>query len=193
MVATASTMLALETQAPDFSLPNVTNSQIVSLDSSIQARAYVVAFVCNHCPFVKLLRDHFAEFSNAAMDNGVQVFAISSNDIENYPDDSPEKMAIEAKEAGYRFPYLYDESQEVAKAYKAACTPDFFLFASDRRLAYRGQYDNARPSNGKPVTGSDLQAALDAVLDKQLAPEPHTPSLGCNIKWKPGKAPAYFG
>ena len=186
-------MLPLGTEAPSFSLPNVTDGSTVSIDTRPEAKAYVVAFVCNHCPFVKLLQKHFAGFANSYLKRGVEVFAISSNDIENYPDDSPEKMSFEASQAGYRFPYLYDETQEVAKAYRAACTPDFFLFDANRRLAYRGQYDDARPSNGRPVTGSDLQAALDAVLADQPVPELQTPSLGCNIKWKPGNTPEYFG
>ncbi|MFP6886185.1 MAG: thioredoxin family protein [Opitutales bacterium] len=192
MVATSSTMLPWGTEAPSFLLPNVTDGSTVSIDDFPEAKAYIVAFVCNHCPFVKLLRDHFAGFGNSALERGVEVFAISSNDVENYPDDSPEKMSLEASQAGYRFPYLYDETQEVAKAYRAACTPDFFLFDADRRLAYRGQYDDARPGNGRPVTGSDLQAALDAVLTGQPVPEPQTPSLGCNIKWKLDNSPEYF-
>ena len=192
MVATPSTMLPLGTEAPNFSLPNVTNGSTVSIDAFPETKAYVVAFVCNHCPFVKLLRNHFAGFGNSALERGVKVFAISSNDVENYPDDSPEKMADEAKQADYRFPYLYDETQEVAKAYRAACTPDFFLFDADRRLAYRGQFDDSRPGNSKPVTGADLQAALDAVIESKPIPEPQTPSLGCNIKWKPGNEPEYF-
>ena len=165
----------------------------VTLDHFPNAKAYVLAFVCNHCPFVKLIRDHLADFGNSALKKDVATFAISSNDVENYSDDSPAKMVIEAEEAGYAFPYLYDESQEVAKSYKAACTPDFFLFDSNQRLAYRGQYDEARPGNGKPVTGNDLQLALDAVLAGKEVPEPHQPSIGCNIKWKQGNAPDYVG
>lgn len=192
MVATYSTMLPLGTKAPKFSLPNALEDSTVTLDDFPHAKAYVLAFVCNHCPFVKLIRDHLADFGNSALKKDVVTFAISSNDVENYPDDSPAKMVIEAKEAGYAFPYLYDESQEVAKSYKAACTPDFFLFDSNQRLAYRGQYDDARPSNGKPVTGNDLQLALDAVLAGKKVPEPHQPSIGCNIKWKQGNAPEYY-
>jgi len=193
MVATYSTMLPLGTKAPKFSLPNVLEDSTATLDHFPHAKAYVLAFVCNHCPFVKLIRDHLADFGNSALKKDVVTFAISSNDVENYPDDSPAKMVIEAKEAGYAFPYLYDESQEVAKSYNAACTPDFFLFDSYQRLAYRGQYDDARPGNGKPVTGTDLQLALDAVLAGKEVPEPHKPSIGCNIKWKQGNAPDYFG
>ncbi len=193
MVATSSTMSSLGSEAPNFALPNASDGKIVSLDSFPESRAYLVAFLCNHCPFVKLIRDHFASLGNAAMDKGAAVFAISSNDIENYPDDSPPKMAIEASEAGYRFPYLFDESQEVAKAYKAACTPDFFLYDSERRLAYRGQYDDARPGNGREVTGKDLEEAIKAVLDGRRMGEPQLPSIGCNIKWLPGNEPDYFG
>ena len=193
MVATYSTMLPLGTKAPKFSLPNADKSSKVTLDDFPYAKAYVIAFVCNHCPFVKLIRDHLADFGNAALQKDVVTIAISSNDVENYPDDSPAKMVIEAKEAGYAFPYLYDESQEVAKSYKAACTPDFFLFDSNQRLAYRGQYDDARPGNGKPITGKDLQLALDSVLAGEKVAEPHQPSIGCNIKWKQGNAPEYFG
>jgi peroxiredoxin len=193
MVATYSTMLPLGTKAPKFSLPNVVEDSTATLDHFPHAKAYVLAFVCNHCPFVKLIRDHLANFGNSALKKDVVTFAISSNDVESYPDDSPAKMVIEAKEAGYAFPYLYDESQEVAKSYNAACTPDFFLFDSNQRLAYRGQYDDARPGNGKPVTGNDLQLALDAVLAGKEVPEPHKPSIGCNIKWKQGNAPDYVG
>ena len=192
MVATSSTMTSLGSEAPSFALPNTSDGKITSLDSFPDAKAYLVAFLCNHCPFVKLIRNHFAAFGNAAMEEGAAVFAISSNDVENYPDDSVPKMAIEARDADYRFPYLFDESQEVAKAYKAACTPDFFLYDSNRRLAYRGQYDDARPGNGCEVTGKDLAKALEAVLTEGLVPEPQLPSIGCNIKWIPGNEPEYF-
>ena len=193
MVATSSTMLPLGTLAPGFSLPDIVGNSIVNLESFSQSKAYLIAFVCNHCPYVINLRERFSSLGNAALDEGVAVFAISSNDAQNYPDDSPEKMAKEALTAGYRFPYLYDETQEVAKAYKAACTPDFFLFDADLRLAYRGQFDDSRPGNGKPVTGADLQKAMDNVVTGEPAPTPQVPSLGCNIKWKSGKAPEYFG
>ena len=193
MVATESTMLSLGTEAPRFSLPDVVEGSIVKLDDFPQAKAYLVAFVCNHCPYVINLRSRFSFLGNKALDEGVAAFAISSNDVQNHPDDSPEKMAEEALEAGYRFPYLYDETQGVAKAYKAACTPDFFLFDAELRLAYRGQFDDSRPGNGKPVTGVDLQAAIDNVMAGKPAPKPQVPSLGCNIKWKSGQAPEYFG
>jgi len=192
MVATNSTMLALGSQAPDFSLKNAVDDTIVTLDSNARAKAFVVAFVCNHCPYVIHLRERFAEIGNDALAKGALVFAISSNDVENYPADSPEKMREEAATAGYRFPYLYDESQEVAKAYQAACTPDFFLFDANRLLVYRGQFDNSRPGNDLAVTGKDLQAALDAVMAGSTLTEDQKPSLGCNVKWKPGNAPDYF-
>ncbi|MBL63008.1 MAG: thioredoxin family protein [Opitutae bacterium] len=192
MVATNSTMLALGSQAPDFSLKNAVDDTIVTLDSNARAKAVVVAFVCNHCPYVIHLRERFAEIGNDALAKGALVYAISSNDVENYPADSPEKMKMEAATAGDRFPYLYDESQEVAKAYQAACTPDFFLFDANRLLVYRGQFDDSRPGNDLAVTGKDLQAALDAVLSGTPLTEDQKPSLGCNVKWKPGNAPDYF-
>ncbi|SVC91388.1 uncharacterized protein METZ01_LOCUS344242, partial [marine metagenome] len=188
-----STMLPLGTKAPEFSLPEVVVGTIVNLSNFSQANAYLVAFVCNHCPYVINLRKCFATLGNAALDQGVAVFAISSNDVENYPDDSPKNMATEAIEAGYRFPYLYDETQVVAKTYRAACTPDFFVFDSELSLVYRGQFDDSRPGNGKNVTGKDLQAAIDAAIKGTPMPEPQIPSMGCNIKWKAGNAPDYFG
>jgi peroxiredoxin len=193
MVATSSTMLPLGTKAPEFSLPEVVGGTIVNLSDFSQANAYLVAFVCNHCPYVINLRNCFATLGNGALDQGVAVFAISSNDVENYPDDSPKNMAPEAIEAGYRFPYLYDETQVVAKNYRAACTPDFFVFDSELSLVYRGQFDDSRPGNGKNVTGEDLQAAIDAAIKGTPMPEPQIPSMGCNIKWKAGNAPDYFG
>ena len=192
MVATSSTMLPLGALAPGFSLPDVVGNSIVNLESFSQSKAYLIAFVCNHCPYVINLRERFSSLGNAALDEGVAVFAISSNDVENYPADSPENMALEARHAGYRFPYLYDETQEVAKAYRAACTPDFFVFDDELRLAYRGQFDDSRPNNGKAVTGINLQEALDAIIESKPCPEPQIPSLGCNIKWKPGNEPEYF-
>ena len=185
-------MLTLGTEAPSFSLPDVTKDSTVTLDENSTATAYVVAFVCNHCPYVIHLRKEFASLGNEALAQGCEVFAISSNDVDNYPADSPQLMAEEAKENGYAFPYLYDETQDVAKAYKAACTPDFFLFDSNRKLAYRGQFDDSRPGNGKIVTGASLRDAVDAVLKGMTVPSPQVPSLGCNIKWKPGNAPDYF-
>ena len=154
--------------------------------------ALLVTFICKHCPFVKHVRAGFAALAVEYQKRGLAVVAVASNDAQAFPEDGPEGMAAEALEAGYTFPYLFDESQEVAKAYGAACTPDFFLFDRGRRLFYRGQMDGSRPGNGVPVTGSDLRAALDAVLGGRPAPEVQRPSLGCNIKWKPGNEPAYF-
>ena len=193
MVKTASTMLPLGSRAPDFSLPDCASGKTVSLADLGDHPACVVAFICNHCPFVKHLADEFAALATEYQDKGVAVVAINSNDVENYPDDAPERMTAEVKQRGYTFPYLYDESQEVAKSYHAACTPDFFAFDADRRLVYRGQMDDSRPDNGKPVTGKDLRGALDAVLAGKPVPEDQKPSIGCNIKWKPGNEPDYFG
>jgi peroxiredoxin len=192
MARTPSTMLPLGTQAPDFSLVNV-DGQVVSLSDFDGAPALVVAFICNHCPFVKHLGDEFAAFGNEYTQRGAAVVAISSNDVANYPADSPEQMVAEAEARGYQFPYLYDETQEVAKAYAAACTPDFYVFDKNRKLVYRGQFDASRPESGIPVTGEDLRAAVEAVLaGKQPSPEQRA-SLGCNIKWIEGNAPSYFG
>jgi len=191
MAETPSTMLPLGTQAPPFRLPDP-QGKWVSVDEFKDAPALLVVFICNHCPYVKHIRSQFAELAKEYQAKGVGVVAINSNDIENYPDDRPEKMAEEIKQVGYTFPYLYDESQEVAKAYRAACTPDFYLFDRDRRLVYRGQFDASRPGSGRPVTGADLRAALDAVLAGRPVPGNQRPSLGCNIKWKRGNAPDYF-
>lgn len=192
MARTPSTMLPLGTVAPDFDLPS-TNGERVTLASFRDEPALLVMFLCNHCPFVKHLQDGLTQFASEYQARGLGVVAISSNDIERHPEDSPEKMAAEAEAAGYTFPYLFDESQEVAKAYEAACTPDFFVFDADRKLAYRGQFDASRPGNAVPVTGSDLRAAVDDVLAGRDPDAQQVPSLGCNIKWKPGNAPGYFG
>jgi len=192
MARTPSTMLPLGTSAPDFKLPDTTG-KIVSLADFAGKPALLVLFICNHCPFVKHLRAALAQLARDYQSRGVAIVGISSNDVANYPDDSPAKMVEEAKAAGYTFPYLYDESQAVAKAYRAACTPDIYLFDKDRKLAYRGQFDDSRPGNGISVTGKDLRAALDALLAGKPAPADQRPSLGCNIKWKPGNEPDYFG
>lgn len=184
-------MLNLGTTAPEFSLPDA-GGKVVSLNDFAGSPALLVAFICNHCPYVKHIRDEFAAFAREYREKGLQVLAISSNDVANYPDDSPEKMAEEAESAGYIFPYLYDETQAVAKAYQAACTPDFFLFDGERKLAYRGQFDDSRPRNDVPVTGRDMREAVDALLANQPVPATQTPSLGCNIKWKPGNEPDYY-
>jgi peroxiredoxin len=192
MVQTASTMLALGTAAPDFRLPD-TSGKMVSLADFRSAPALLVVFMCNHCPYVKHVAEGLAQLARDYQARGAAVVGINSNDWEEYPDDSPKKMADEVRARGYAFPYLADQSQEVAKAYCAACTPDYFLFDKQRKLVYRGQMDGSRPGNNVPVTGGDLRAALDAVLaGKPVAPE-QKPSLGCNIKWKPGGEPDYFG
>jgi peroxiredoxin len=178
----------LGTKAPEFSLPQPDGKYVSSQDFK-EAPALLVVFMCNHCPYVRHIRSSFARLAGEYQARGVAIVAISSNDIESFPDDRPEKMAEESRELGYTFPYLYDESQEVAKAYHAACTPDFFLFDQNRRLVYRGQFDDSRPGNGKPVTGADLRSALDAVLTGRPVPVDQKPSVGCNIKWKPGNAP----
>jgi len=191
MAETPSTMLPLGTKAPEFRLPDP-QGKLVSSDDFKDAPAFLVAFICNHCPYVKHIRSRFAELAKEYQAGGVGIVAINSNDAASYPDDRPQKMAEEIKQAGYTFPYLYDESQEVAKAYRAACTPDFYLFDRDRRLVYRGQFDDSRPGNERPVTGADLGAALDAALAGRPVAKNQRPSLGCNIKWKRGNAPDYF-
>jgi peroxiredoxin len=192
MAKTPSTMLELGTQAPTFSLPD-TLGKNVSLEEAMGPKGLLVLFICNHCPFVIHVREELAKLGQDYLPKGLGIIAISSNDVENYPDDSPEKMVAEKKLAGYNFPYLYDETQEVAKAYKAACTPDIFLFDGTKKLVYRGQLDDSRPSNDIPVTGKDLRAAMDLLLAGDAIPKEQQPSLGCNIKWKPGNEPEYFG
>lgn len=191
MVKTASTMLPLGTEAPDFSLPDA-EGRTVSLSDSAEAPALLVIFMCNHCPFVKHIASGLAELARDYQGRGVAVVGINSNDVESFPDNAPAKMAEEVEHRGYTFPYLYDETQQVAKAYRAACTPDFFLFDKDRKLVYRGQLDASRPGNNVEVTGKDLRAALDTVLAGRPVPEDQTPSIGCNIKWKAGNEPDYF-
>jgi len=192
MVRTPSTMLPLGTKAPDFSLVNVDGRE-VSLADFNGAPALCVMFICNHCPFVVHLADDLAQFTARYMSQGVAFVGINANDVANYPADSPEQMVAEAEKRGYRFPYLYDETQDVAKAYRAACTPDFFLFDDKQNLVYRGQFDSSRPDSGTPITGEDLGAAIDAVLAGKQPSENQKPSIGCNIKWKPGGEPDYFG
>lgn len=192
MVRTPSTMLPLGTQAPDFSLPDP-DGTLVSLSDFSDDPVLLVAFICNHCPFVKHIAEGFAALAKDYQAKGVAVVAINSNDVENYPDDSPAKMAEEIEARGYTFPYLLDETQEVAKAYRAACTPDFYVFDSRRQLVYRGQMDGSRPGNEVPVTGEELRAALDAALAGRPSADDQKPSIGCNIKWKAGNEPEYFG
>ena len=190
MAVTASTMIALGTSAPDFSLPG-TEGNVVSLADFDKSAALLIIFMCNHCPFVKHVQENLVELIEGYQARGVAVVGINSNDVANYPDDSPEMMAKLAKESGYTFPYLYDETQEVAKAYSAACTPDFVLFYGNRSLVYRGQMDDSRPGNGISVTGADLTAAIEAVLGGEPVAAEQKPSMGCNIKWKPGNEPDY--
>lgn len=191
MVKTASTMLPLGTRLPAFSLPSTTG-ETVSDQSLGDTRGVLVMFICNHCPFVKHLRSALAEFGKECQELGVAVVGVSSNDVTGYPDDSPEKMKAEAKAAGYTFPYLYDADQSVAREFKAACTPDFYLFDGNRQLVYRGQFDASRPGNSKPVTGADLRAAVQAMLAGKSPLVEQRPSIGCNIKWIPGQEPEYF-
>jgi peroxiredoxin len=191
MVLTPSTMLPLETKAPDFSLPNI-DGQTVSLADFGQAKALLVVFMCNHCPFVKHIAPGLAQLARDYQPRGVAVVGINSNNTASHPADSPEQMVLEAENRGYTFAYLFDETQDVAKAYRAACTPDFYVFDKDQRLVYRGQMDSSRPDSGVPVTGADLRAALDAVLAGKPVAKDQKASIGCNIKWKPGGEPDYF-
>ncbi|MFT4572583.1 MAG: peroxiredoxin [Hyphomicrobiaceae bacterium] len=187
-------MLAIGTLAPDFSLPDVTTGQTVSLGDLGDYPALLVMFVCNHCPYVVHVREQLAALHRDYGDQGVVVIGINSNDADAYPDDNPERMKETAAAWAWSFPYLVDETQDVAKAYQAACTPDFFLFDGNRKLAYRGQLDDSRPGNDAPIDGHDLRAALDAVLAAVTIPdEKQRPSLGCNIKWKPNQEPKWFG
>ena len=191
MPETPSTMLELGTTLPSFSLPDF-NGKVVSDADFKGSKALLVAFICEHCPFVRHVRSEFARFAKEYEAKGLNVVAIMSNSIEEFPQDGPEGMKKEAQEAGYVFPYLFDKDQNVAKLFKAACTPDLFLFDSNRRLAYRGQFDGSRPKNNVPVNGADLRAAADAVLAGKAPSETQRPSMGCNIKWYPGNEPAYF-
>jgi peroxiredoxin len=190
MVRTASTMLPLGTSAPKFSLPNI-DGKTVSL-ADFRGKPLVVMFICNHCPYVKHVAPEIVRIVSDYSGRGVAFVGISSNDVTSHPEDSPEKMREEAKVQGYQFPYLYDESQEIAKTYQAACTPDIFVFDKEHRLVYRGQMDDSRPKTDKPLNGSDLRAALDAVLAGKNPNELQKPSIGCNIKWKQGDEPQYF-
>jgi peroxiredoxin len=193
MVLTPSTMLPLGTPAPNFSLTDPSGNTY-SLQDFADARALLIMFICNHCPYVIHIQKVLAEKARDYQDRGVAVVAVNANDVAYYPDDRPEKMASEAARLGYTFPYLFDDTQETAKAYRAACTPDFFLFDRRQRLAYRGQFDGSRPGNDVPVTGEDLTAAVDAVLaGKDIPADSQIPSMGCNIKWKHGNEPDYFG
>lgn len=193
MVKTPSTMLPLGTRAPDFRLAEPATGRTVSASDFADAPALLVVFLSNHCPYVKHIADALAAFGKEFEKRGLVMVGVNANDVEHYPDDSPERMKDEVALRGYAFPYLFDETQDVAKAYHAACTPDFFLFDAERALVYRGQFDASRPGNDEPVTGRDLRRAVEAVLAGELVSGEQTPSIGCNIKWKPGNNPVWFG
>lgn len=190
MSETPSTMLEIGSQAQEFSLPEPASGKQVSL-SDFQGKPLLVVFSCNHCPYVLHIIDSFTEFARTMQQRGLAVVMISANDVAGYPADGPEKMAELARTAGFDFPYLYDESQQVARAYRAACTPDFFLFDDAHQLVYRGQYDGSRPGNKLPVNGSDMKAAVDALLSDRAISDEQIPSVGCNIKWRGGNEPDY--
>jgi thiol-disulfide isomerase/thioredoxin len=192
MVATPSTMLPLGTKIPDFSLPSAIDGSLIAPREYRGTVALVVMFICNHCPFVKHVLPELGRLSRDYIPKHIAFLAINSNDIETHPADSPEHMRELVATEGWTFPFLYDESQEVAKAFKAACTPDFYVFDGDLRLIYRGQLDGSRPGNDIPVTGADLRTCLDAIVAGKSVPAAQQPSLGCNIKWKPGNEPQYF-
>jgi peroxiredoxin len=186
-------MLPLGTKAPDFQLPDVVSGKTISLNTFTGKKALLVMFICRHCPFVKHVQAELARIGKDYTNTESSIVAISTNDAANYPDDAPEKLKEMAEQLGFVFPFCYDESQETAKAYTAACTPDFFLFDANQQLVYRGQLDDSRPGNDRPITGKDLRAAMDAVLASQAVNPDQKPSIGCNIKWKPGNEPAYYG
>ncbi|MEM9001990.1 MAG: thioredoxin family protein [Cyanobacteria bacterium P01_F01_bin.86] len=193
MVMVSSTMLELGTPAPDFKLPDVVTGKPLSLETFTGKSALLIMFICQHCPFVKHVQDELAKLGQDYGPKNIGILAVSSNSVETHPQDAPEHLKAMAAILQFNFPYGYDQSQEVAKAYTAACTPDFFLFDSDRKLVYRGQLDDSRPSNNIAVTGKDLRAALDTILAGQTITSEQKPSIGCNIKWAPGNEPAYFG
>ena len=192
MVLTASTMLELGTIAPDFALPNVATGETVSLATFADRPALLVMFICRHCPYVKHIQGELVQLGHDYGDR-MGIVGISANNIETHPDDAPDRLKAMVETEGIVYPICYDETQDVAKTYTAACTPDFFLFDGDRRLVYRGQLDDSRPGNDWPVTGADLRGAIEAVLAGEPVPTEQRPSIGCNIKWKPGNEPAYFG
>ncbi len=192
MSRTPSTMLELGSQAIDFSLPDPSTNESVSL-ADFSDQPVLIAFICNHCPYVIHIMDEFSAFAKEYGEKGLKIIAINANDVENYADDSPEKMVEFVKQYDLNFPYLYDETQETAKAYTAACTPDFFMYDTAGKLVYRGQFDAARPKSDTPVTGADMRAAADALLAGNAPDSDQIPSLGCNIKWKAGNEPEYFG
>ncbi|HUF95955.1 MAG TPA: thioredoxin family protein [Acidimicrobiia bacterium] len=191
-MAVTSTMMPLGTKAPDFELTDTVSGRTVSMTDFADKPSLLVMFICNHCPYVKHVRAELARLGKDYENSDLGIVAISSNDVQEYPSDSPEEMRAEAEKYGYVFPYLYDEDQSVAAAYTAMCTPDFFLFDSNRSLVYRGRLDGSRPNTGVPVTGEDLRTAIEATLAGEPVPEEQYPSMGCSIKWKTGKTPAYF-
>ncbi|MBJ80258.1 MAG: thioredoxin family protein [Myxococcales bacterium] len=191
MARTESTMLTLGTKAPAFTLPN-TNGETVSLADYSHSKGVVVMFICNHCPYVHHVREELSRMGRDYQNSDIAIIAINSNDVDKYPDDHPDRMRDEVENFDYVFPYLYDETQDVAKAYGAACTPDFFVFDAEQSLTYRGQLDGSRPGNDVAVTGTDLRAAIDAVLVGKEPEREQKPSLGCNIKWREGNEPEYF-
>ena len=193
MALTPSTMLPLGTAAPDFQLPDVVSNQTISLSTFAGKKALLVMFICRHCPYVVHVREELARVGRDYAGKGLGIVAISANDAATYPDDAPDQLKAMANDLGFTFPFCYDESQETAKSYTAACTPDFFLFDATRTLVYRGQLDDSRPGNGKPMTGHDLRAAIDAELAGTPVNPKQMPSVGCNIKWKKGREPAYYG
>lgn len=193
MVRTQSTMLPLGTSAPDFLLSDVVSGDALSLRNFADKKGLLVMFICQHCPFVLHIESELAQIGQDYVPQGLGILAISANSIETHPQDSPDKLREQAERASFNFPYAYDETQEVAKGYTAACTPDFFLFDKARKLVYRGQLDDSRPGNDEPVTGKDLRAAIDRVIAEEPIPKAQKPSIGCNIKWAPGKEPSYFG
>ena len=193
MALVNSTMLSLGTKAPEFQLPDAVSGETISLQTFAGRQGLLVMFICRHCPFVKHIQGELAKLGKDYADANLGMVAISANDADNYPDDAPDKLKEMAQALGFTFPFCHDQTQETAQAYTAACTPDFFLFDANQELVYRGQLDDSRPSNGIPVTGKDLRAAIDAVLGSQPVNSEQKPSIGCNIKWKPGNEPAYFG
>lgn len=184
MALTPSNMVPLGTTAPDFTLPDAVSGNDMNLEQLKSDKATVIMFICNHCPYVKHVQKGLVELANDYISKGVSFIAINSNDVDNYPDDSPENMKKDAERFGYPFPYLFDESQQIAKAYDASCTPDFYIFDAELKLVYRGQMDDSRPGNGRPVTGKDIRKALDQILEGQSLSPDQIPSIGCNIKWK---------
>ena len=193
MVAVSSSMVALGTEAPAFQLPDVVTGETISLETFADEKLLLVIFICRHCPYVVHVKDGLAKLGIDYAGKDVGIVAISANDADNYPDDAPSSLKEMAQELGFEFPFCYDESQSTAQAYTATCTPDFFLFDAKRRLIYRGQLDDSRPGNGLPVTGTDLRAAIDAALADESPGSEQKASMGCNIKWKPGNEPPYFG